>query len=400
MNGRLAIKATGTDIMNKKAKENTNIAKNNGDVIDIYELWQVIWNRKKLIIIFCTISVALTATISLIMTPIYRAETTILPIFSSSDISGLFVMAGLSVGSENNDTNKIMVILRSRTIKENIITKMNLINELLDEIPDNRNPMLASIKKFADIISISLNRHTKLITVSIEYKKPKLAMDIANNYIRVLKDILVSKSISVSKIKRKFLEKQIKNAENRLKLAQDKMVIFQKKTKMIDPKNQAKVIISLYTDLISMKTTLEVKLKSMEAALAKGSPLLQTTKNQLKVINKKIRRMEGNKGLGIFPSIGNAPQKLSEYADTLRELEISKTIYETVLKLYEQTKMEEAHEGIYIQVIDEAVTPDRRIKPKRTQMVAIAGFTSIFLAIFLVFFLEYIKNIKPKTSVG
>ena len=47
-------------------------------------------------------------------------------------------------------------------------------------------------------------------------------------------------------------------------------------------------------------------------------------------------------------------------------------------------------------VIDKAVPPEQRIKPKRTYNVILAGITSLFMGIFLAFFLEYWENVKRK----
>ena len=62
-------------------------------------------------------------------------------------------------------------------------------------------------------------------------------------------------------------------------------------------------------------------------------------------------------------------------------------------------KIEEAKKGITFQVIDRAIPPEKKIKPKRRQKVMFAGVVSLFAGIFLVFFLEYLENLKkPEES--
>jgi uncharacterized protein involved in exopolysaccharide biosynthesis len=46
------------------------------------------------------------------------------------------------------------------------------------------------------------------------------------------------------------------------------------------------------------------------------------------------------------------------------------------------------------QVIDRAIAPEKRIKPKRRLNVMLAGVVSLFAGISLVFFLEYLSNLK------
>ncbi|MFA4911040.1 MAG: hypothetical protein WC649_08365, partial [Desulfobacteria bacterium] len=56
---------------------------------------------------------------------------------------------------------------------------------------------------------------------------------------------------------------------------------------------------------------------------------------------------------------------------------------------------------ITFQVIDRAIPPEKRIKPNRRQNVMLAGVVSLFAGVFLVFFLEYLANLKePKEQGG
>jgi len=313
-------------------------------------------------------------------------------------MSDLAALAGISMGG-GDDTTKIMAVLNSRSIKEQVITEQGLIKIIFeDDIPADRNPMLATIEKFENMVSISSDKKTSLISIAIENENPELAKRIADSYVRSLKDLLNSKSLSVSKIKRDFLEKQLVKAEKKMKKGQRRMVAFQKRTKMIDPKEQASGAFKFYSELVAKRTELEVKYQTMEAALATGSPMLKSLKRQLSIINKKIAGLEGN-GSGTpsaIPTLGGAPAKLSQYADRYRDIQISGTIYKTLLQMYEQAKLEEAREGIFVQVIDPPVVPDMKFKPKRALMVLVAAFTSGFMAVFIVFFMEWVHTLKEE----
>jgi len=369
------------------------------DTIDLYELWMTIWNKKKFIIIFCSAVVVLTIIMSLIMTPIFKAETTVIPVSSKSNMLGgmsdLAALAGFSMGGADNDIQKIMAVLNSRSVKETVIKKLDLIKVIFEDgVPKDRNPMLAAIEIFERQVDIVGDKKTGLISIAILNKDPELAKKICDTYVAELIEILNSKSLSVSQVKREFLERQLKTAELRLKKGQRGMAGFQKRTKMLQPVEQAKGTMELYAELIAKKTAFEVQLKSMESALSYDSPILKNLRNQISAIDKKLASIEGNTNMGALPSIGGAPDKMVQYADYYRELEISKAIYETLLKLYEQAKLEEAQESLFVQVIDPAVVPDRKFKPKRTLMVIVAGFTSGFFAIFLVFFMKWLKELR------
>ncbi len=372
------------------------------DEIDLYELWQTIKKRKKIIIglfLFATIA---TGIISFIMTPIYRSETSVIPVSSKSSplgsLAGLAAMAGISVGG-GGDSAKIMAVLKSREIKERVINKLNLIPVLLENnIPKDRIPMNVALEVFKRLISISENKKTGVIKVSVDYKDPKLAQKIAQAYIKELQKIMNEKNLTVAKFNRVFLEKQLKEQEEKLKELQDKLAQFQKKTKIISPDNQLAGVMELYSNLISQKMALLVKLKSMESAFSSDNPQIKALKEQIKAIDKQIKNIEEKTNIGALPSLSQAPEKIVEYTNIMRDLKVAQAVYENLVKMYEQAKLQEAKENIYVEVIDPPSLPDKPVKPKKKLMVAVAGVSSLFLGIFLAFFLEWLENIKNRNK--
>jgi len=49
-------------------------------------------------------------------------------------------------------------------------------------------------------------------------------------------------------------------------------------------------------------------------------------------------------------------------------------------------------------VIDTAIPPEKRIKPKRRLNVTLAAVVSLFFSIFLVFLLEYVERQKERKT--
>jgi uncharacterized protein involved in exopolysaccharide biosynthesis len=176
------------------------------------------------------------------------------------------------------------------------------------------------------------------------------------------------------------------------------MAEFQKENKIIEPTKQLEGTMELYTNLIAQKIALEVQLKKIETALSPDNPKISILKNQIKEIEEQLRRIE-QKADGALPSISNVPEKIVKYTDLLRKLKASEAIYETLLKMYEQAKLDEAKENLYVEVIDYPILPDKPVKPKKKLMVAVAGITSIFLGIFIAFFLEWLENIKKRREL-
>lgn len=75
---------------------------------------------------------------------------------------------------------------------------------------------------------------------------------------------------------------------------------------------------------------------------------------------------------------------------------IKTKIYNLIAQQIEQSMMAEVKENFAFKVIDPPKVPDKRIKPKRRQMVMISFVTSLFAGIFLSFFVEYVQKMRER----
>lgn len=86
-------------------------------------------------------------------------------------------------------------------------------------------------------------------------------------------------------------------------------------------------------------------------------------------------------------------QELSRIEDLLsREARIKEMLYELLTREYELAKIEEAKTMPTIQILDQAVVPEKRSKPRRKRMVFFAGTAGLFVAIFAAFICEHIAR--------
>jgi len=369
------------------------------DEIDLYELWLKLKKRWKIVLgTFLTLTI-FAGILGFIMPPIYRAETTIIPVSSTpaSDLSQLASQfLGLPTGGEDI-SSKILAILKSRTIRDRVIEDLNLIPVLVEEKPKERDPKIVANELLEDMVSISKDRKTGTISIKVEYKDPKTAKKIAEAYINELQKILEEKALTVAKVNRIFLERQLINTERELKQALDKLVNFQKNAGVIVPREQVKGAFELYSELLSRKIALQVELRKLESVLSPSSPRILALKEQLRAIEKQLSGFENSESsLSALPSMKVAPELMAKYTQIYIKVKGLQAKYETLLKMYEKAKLEEQKENIYVEVIDPPYVSDIPVKPKKKLMVAVAGVSGIFLGIFLALFVEWISEVKKR----
>lgn len=92
--------------------------------------------------------------------------------------------------------------------------------------------------------------------------------------------------------------------------------------------------------------------------------------------------------------------KISEkelmYAQLLRDVKVKEAIYTMLMQEYEKSKIDEAKEELYFEVLDPAQVPRRPYVPKPFLYSVIALVLGGFSAVFLAFFFEYLEGLGIK----
>ena len=83
-----------------------------------------------------------------------------------------------------------------------------------------------------------------------------------------------------------------------------------------------------------------------------------------------------------------------------RERFASQTVYTELRKQLELSKISEVKEIINFKILDQPFVPESQFKPNRRRICTITIITSGFLSIFLLFFQQFIINLRVKSKLG
>lgn len=369
--------------------------------INLIDLLIVLAKRKRLII-GITMGVAIcTAIISLIMSPVYMATTKILPRQKSSDSSDLAshlqmldqagvisILPGGALGIKTSN-DLYIALLNSRPVLDRIIDMFDLMKLYNSK---SRDKVRRSLK---DKIMAQDDKKSGIITVNIEDKDPKRAADMANAFIEELRVMNKGLSVTEAAQRRLFFEEQLKDEKDSLSKAEEAMKIFQEKTGVVKIDTQATAVIENISHLKAQIAAKEVQIKVMRTYLTSQNPDIQRAEEELKGTVEQLGRLESKneEGSALVPT-GNIPSASTEYVRRMRDLKFNETLYGLLLNQYEAAKLDEARDATVIQVIEKAVPPEKKVKPKRMQMVILAMIASLFVSIFAAFSIEYMERIK------
>jgi uncharacterized protein involved in exopolysaccharide biosynthesis len=367
------------------------------DEINLLDYLIVLAKRKNFIIKVTLAFAVIAAIISLIMSPIYKAETKILPPMNGSSglatqlinqLGQLGVLAGVGSGSINGKIpNELYIdLLKSRTVLDRMIDRFDLM-----KLYGTTYRQTARTKLLDDVLLVRDDKKSGIITINVEDKDPKRAAEMANAFVEELQKLNTGLAITQASQRRLYFEEQLKAAKASLSQAEEGMKTFQEKTGALHMESQAKAVIEGIGMLRAQIASKEVELKVMRTYSTPQNPDVLRVEETLKGLRAELAKMEGVGGKGHDPLMptGKMAQIGTDYARQLRDLKFNEVLYGLLLQQFEAAKLDEAKEATVVQVVDRAVPPEKKVKPKRAFMVVLAGIIGFFLSVFTAFLMEY-----------
>lgn len=203
---------------------------------------------------------------------------------------------------------------------------------------------------------INLGKKDGLITVEVDAQNPKLAADMANQYVAELRRLTSELTLTEAQQRRAFFEHELKNTRDKLTTAQQALQSggFNAGALKAEPKAAAES----YARIKAEATAAEVRLQTLRRTLTDTAPEVQQQTTMLDALRTQLLKLEASGEAG-----GNA-----DYVGRYREYKYQETLFELFSKQYEMARLDESREGAMIQVIDEATPPEYKSKPKRAMI--------------------------------
>ncbi|AMV71850.1 polysaccharide chain length determinant protein [Desulfuromonas sp. DDH964] len=204
------------------------------DEIDLLELCQVIWAGRKYVFAITFCAALLAVIISLLLPNIYKAEVLLAPVGSEEvkggglasalgNLGGFAAMAGIALpGGGAIETN--LAVLKSREFINQFIKDKELMPVLFaddwdrkksqwkESDPEKRPNSWDGYRLFTkEIMKVSLDDKTSLVTVSVAWTDPVLAAEWANELVSRLNDFLRRQAILRSENNLKYLNRALES---------------------------------------------------------------------------------------------------------------------------------------------------------------------------------------------
>jgi len=187
------------------------------DEIDLWELWETIWSGRWLIIIITSIFTLSGAVSALLAQEWFKADVVIAPTDKNSAVGGalaqfggLASLAGISIPGVAE--GEPVAVLKSKDFAGTFIADLKLMPVLLEGLePSSEEPDIRdAVRVFNTVVrSVSEDKKTGLITLSIRWKDPDIAAFWANELVKRLNNQLRTQAEEEAERNVVFLQREI-----------------------------------------------------------------------------------------------------------------------------------------------------------------------------------------------
>jgi uncharacterized protein involved in exopolysaccharide biosynthesis len=142
-----------------------------------------------------------------------------------------------------------------------------------------------------------------------------------------------------------------------------------------DPKRTADMANAYVDELNNLMKTL---------AISEASQRRQFFETQMKPSKDRLTNAE--------VTLDRTPSTSLHYLEALRNMKFEESIYQVLVKQYEVAKLDEAKNAPLIQIMDKAIVPEKKSKPKRSIIVILATVIAFVFAMIFAFVREAMQR--------
>ena len=363
------------------------------DEISLLDLAIVLAKHKKLILGLPLVAAIIAVIVTLLMPNIYTGVTRILPPQQSQStaaamliqLGGLADIAGQSLGIKN--PNDLYVgMLKSRTVADTLIDRFGL-KKVYDE-----NTYHYARRELEKRTMVASGRDG-IIKVEVEDKDPKRAAAIANGYVEELYKLTQTLAVTEASQRRLFFERQLDQTRKNLASAEAAARQGLEKGGLVVVDAQGRGMIETTARLRAQIAVKEIQIGAMRAFATGQNPDLRQAQHELDAMKQELAKMEGtSSGRDTADSASKADGM--ENLRLLRDVKYFETIFELLAKQYEIARIDEARDASLIQVLDKAVEPEQKSKPKRALIVILSALIAGVITVSWAFVAEALEKAR------
>jgi uncharacterized protein involved in exopolysaccharide biosynthesis len=353
----------------------------------LFELLLILAEYKKRLVVLPLAAAVIAAGVSMALPKVYEATTKLLPPQQNQSgaaalLSQLGGAAGLAAGMTGvkNPGDVYIGMLKSRTIADRLIAKFNL-KKVYET--DSLEIARAALEKNTTITA----GKDGLINIQVEGKNKQLVAPLANGYVSEL--IQLNKVLAVTEAgqRRMFFEQQLEMAKDNLAKVESELKGSLDRRGVISVDAESRAMLETVARLRAQASAKEIQLNSMTAFVTQDNPQYKQAAEELASLRTELAKLENGRGAGSSDNEASTSSGQNGFKNIklLRDVKYNQMLYELLAKQYEVARLDEAKEPSIIQVLDSAVEPERKSRPRRILIVLLSAVVGGLVAVLSAF---------------
>lgn len=326
-------------------------------------LWGRMWARRRRIGVMVAAATIFAVIVALLLPPWYRAQASLLPPTEEQSGFGLVGMIrglavpGVKIPTAATPSDVFLAILESRTLSEEIVKRFDLQRHYH--------------RRLTEDAILELRRHTRFrltesgtLELSVEDRDRKRAADMANAYIELLDRFNREVRMTKSRRTRVFLQQRLIETRTELTRVEQLLTEYQAKHKEVAISSEISSAVESAARLAAQRLALQIRLGVIRSYTREQSEEERQVLEQLTQIDRQLQVL---------------PVTSIEIVRLLRDVRTQEELHILLVAQFEGARLDEARDIVTVEILDPAVPPERRVRPRRS--VLVAGVFAFSLAV-------------------
>ena len=383
----------------------------------------LLWDRRRLLLRIAAISLVLSLAFVFLIPKRYESTARIMPpensnasgaLFAAlagrgmSELGGLSTLAGSLLGARTSGPLYVD-LLRSGTVSGSLLDKFQL-QQVYGKLY-----RIDAAKKLARRTSITEDKRSGVITITVEDPDPRRARDLAQGYLDELNLLVNRTNTSSAHQERVFIERRLAGAKDDLERAQKDMSEFASTHTTIDIKEQTRATVEAAARMQAQLIVEQSELDSLRQVYGDENVRVRSARVRMADLQRELTKLSGtsaplpaddsqedtsspalDKASAIYPPLRQIPRLAVPYADIYRRIRVEETVFEMLTQQYEIARIQEAKEIPVVRVIDSPGIAEKKSFPPRALFTLLLTLLSVSVAAASIVIRRRWRNLDPE----
>ncbi|MDO9405013.1 MAG: polysaccharide biosynthesis tyrosine autokinase [Polaromonas sp.] len=241
-----------------------------------------------------------------------------------------------------------------------------------------RDSRLGVVESLQSRLGISeRGRQSGVIGVTLQGTDPTLVARTLNAVGNVYVKQNVDRKAAEAEKSLVFLDDFLPQLKKQLEESEGKLTSFRNSNGTFALSTEGELALTQGVALQTNLLTLQQKRRELAATFTAQHPNIQAIDQQIAAVNREIA--------GLTSKVTTLPNLEQDIVRLTRDVRVNSELYATLLNNLQQLRLVKEGKVGNVRVVDSPVVPEEPVKPKRKQIVAIAGILGLLLGIGLAF---------------